>query len=230
MREYLAGAFIVLMLSGGESLEAYALRRARVSLAALAERAPRVSHIWCDGELVSIPAEAVEAGMEIVVKPGELVAVDGVVTSRVFSISEADFTCEPVPVRKSVGMQVLAGSVSLDGLLGVRASKRSKESQYAQLVHLVEKAQTRKAPIHRLADQYSVVLTIVTVGLAGLAWLLSGNSVCGPGSPCSGDTLPTHVSRADRNHVGDRSGSTQRADCKEWCLHRTSGEGRCCDI
>jgi heavy metal translocating P-type ATPase len=177
LREYLAGALIVLMLSGGEALEAYALRRARVSLTALAERVPRVAHIWCNGELVSLSAEAVDIGMEVIVKPGELVPVDGVVISGVSSISEADLTGEPVPVRKSVGTQVLAGSVNLDGLLGVRASKRSKESQYAQLVRLVEEAQTRKAPIHRLADRYSVVLTLVAVGLAGLAWLISGNSV-----------------------------------------------------
>lgn len=177
LQEYLAGALIVLMLSGGEALEAYALQRARVSLSALAQRAPRVAHRWCDGELVSIPAEAVDVGMQIVVKPGELVPVDGVVISGVSSVSEADLTGEPVPVRKSVGAHVLAGSVNMDGLLEVRASKRSKESQYAQLVRLVEKAQTHKAPIHRLADRYSVVLTGATVVLAGLAWLVSGSSV-----------------------------------------------------
>jgi len=177
LHEYLAGALIVLMLSGGEALEAYALRRARISLTALAQRAPHVAHIWRNGELVSVPAEAVDVGMEIVVKPGELVPVDGVVTSGASSLSEADLTGEPVPVHKIAGMQVLAGSVNLDGLLAVRASRRSKESQYAQLVHLVEEAQAHKAPIHRLADRYSVVLTVMAVGLAGLAWLLSGNSV-----------------------------------------------------
>jgi heavy metal translocating P-type ATPase len=177
LQEYLAGALIVLMLSGGEALEAYALRRARTSLSALTQRVPRIAHVWRNGELVSIPAEDVEVGREIVVKPGELAPVDGVVTSGVSSMSEADLTGEPVPVRKSAGMPVLAGSVNLDGVLGVRASKRSGESQYAQLVRLVEEAQARKAPIHRLADRYSIVLTLVTVGLAGLAWMLSGNSV-----------------------------------------------------
>src|SRR6266566_6246574 len=70
--EYLAGAFVVLMLSGGEALEAYALRRARSSLSALAERAPRIAHIWRGDELVNIAADQVEVGMEIVVEPGEL--------------------------------------------------------------------------------------------------------------------------------------------------------------
>lgn len=115
--QYLAGALVVLMMSGGEALEAYALRRARSSLSALAERAPRSAHIWREEELVSIPAEQVEVGMEIVVKPGELVPVDGVVTAGSSSLSEADLTGEPVPVRKAPGMLVLSGSVNLDGVL-----------------------------------------------------------------------------------------------------------------
>jgi heavy metal translocating P-type ATPase len=175
--EYLAGAFVVLMLSGGEALEAYALRRARSSLTALADRAPRTAHIWQGDELVSIPAEQVEVGMEIVVKPGELLPVDGVVTSGTSSVSEADLTGEPVPVRKTTGMLVLSGSVCLDGVLQIRASKRSAESKYAQIVRLVEEAQTKKAPIHRLADRYSIGFTIAAVGMAALAWLLSGDSV-----------------------------------------------------
>ncbi|HEU0003167.1 MAG TPA: heavy metal translocating P-type ATPase [Ktedonobacteraceae bacterium] len=175
--EYLAGAFVVLMLSGGEALEAYALRRARSSLTALADRAPRTAHIWQGDELVSIPADQVEVGMEIVVKPGELIPVDGVVTSGTSSVSEADLTGEPVPVRKTSGMLVLSGSVNLDGVLQVRADKRSAESKYAQIVRLVEEAQTRKAPIHRLADRYSIGFTIAAVSMAALAWLLSGDSV-----------------------------------------------------
>lgn len=175
--QYLAGALVVLMLSGGEALEAYALRCARSSLSALAERAPRSAHIWKGDELVSIPAEQVEVGMEIVVKPGELIPVDGVVTSGSSSLSEADLTGEPVPVRKTPGMLVLSGSVNLDGVLEIRASKRSTESKYAQIVRLVEEAQAQKAPIHRLADRYSIGFTIAAVALAGLAWVLSGDSV-----------------------------------------------------
>ena len=81
LQQALAGALIVLMLSGGEALEAYALRRARSSLSALAERAPRTAHIWQGDELISIPAEQIDVGMGIVVKPGELIPVDGTVTS-----------------------------------------------------------------------------------------------------------------------------------------------------
>ena len=177
MHQYLAGALVVLMMSGGEALEAYALRRARSSLSSLAERAPRSAHTWRGEELTTIPAEQVEVGMVIVVKPGELIPVDGVVTTGSSSLSEADLTGEPVPVRKAPGMLVLSGSVNLDGVLEIRASKRSAESKYAQIVRLVEDAQTQKAPIHRLADRYSVWFTLAAVSLAALAWAISGDSV-----------------------------------------------------
>jgi P-type E1-E2 ATPase len=84
-------------------------------LSALAERAPRSTHIWREEELVSIPAEQVEVGMEIVVKPGELIPVDGVVTAGSSSLSEADLMGEPVTVRKAPGMLVLSGSVNQEG-------------------------------------------------------------------------------------------------------------------
>ena len=177
LQEYLAGAFIVLMLSGGEALEAFALRRARTSLSALAERAPRTAHIWQNDQLISIPAESVDVDMAIVVKPGELIPVDGIVISGVSNVSEADLTGEPIPVRKTAPMLVLSGSVNLDGVLEVRASKRSAESKYAQIVRLVEEAQAQKAPIHRLADRYAVWFTIVAIALAGLSWAVSGDSV-----------------------------------------------------
>jgi heavy metal translocating P-type ATPase len=175
--QYLAGAFIVLMLSGGEALEAYALRRARSSLSALAERAPHTAHVWQNEQLSNIPADAVEVGMEVVVKPGELVPVDGVVVKGTSSVSEADLTGEPLPVRKAPGTIILSGSVNLDGVLEIQASKRSAESKYAQIIQLVKDAQEHKAPIHRLADRYAVVFTIATVLLAVLAWILSRDSI-----------------------------------------------------
>ncbi len=175
--QYLAGSFIVLMLSGGEALEAFALRRARSSLSALAERAPRIAHIRQESTLVTIPATEVEVGMALVVKPGELVPVDGVVVAGSSSVSEADLTGEPLPQRKEPGSLVLSGSVNLDTVLEVRATRRSAESQYAQIIRLVEEAQTRKAPIHRLADRYAVWFTALTVTAAGLTWLLSGSAV-----------------------------------------------------
>lgn len=176
LREYLAGAIVVLMLSGGEALEAYALQRARSSLSALAERAPRTAHVWKGDHLTNLPAEEVEIGMQVVVKPGELIPVDGVVIAGTSSVSEADLTGEPVPARREPGSLVMSGSVNLDSVLEVRTTKRSADSQYAQIVRLVEAAQQQKAPIHRLADRYGAGFTVVAVVMAAAAWALSGNS------------------------------------------------------
>jgi heavy metal translocating P-type ATPase len=175
--QYLAGAIIVLMLSGGEALEAYALRRARRSLSALAERAPHTAHIRRGDDVITVAAATVEVDTEVVVRPGELVPVDGVVIGGTSSVSEADLTGEPLPVRKEMGALVLSGSVNLDGVLDVRATRRAANSHYAQIVHLVEDAQQRKAPIHRLADRYAVVFTPLAILIAGIAWALSGDSL-----------------------------------------------------
>lgn len=175
--EWLAGAVIVLMLSGGQALEAFALSRAQRSLTALAERAPRLAHVVSNGELVTVPAEQVEVGQQVVVNPGEVVPVDGVVAEGSSSVSEADLTGEPTPQRKDLGGLILSGSVNLDTPLRVTAMKRSAESQYAQIVRLVEEAQRSKAPIHRLADRYAVWFTVLAVSLAALAWLASGRPV-----------------------------------------------------
>ncbi|HET9109916.1 MAG TPA: heavy metal translocating P-type ATPase [Ktedonobacterales bacterium] len=175
--EYLAGAVIVLMLSGGEALESFALGRARRSLSALAERAPRVAHLYVDGTLVTVAADTVEVGAEVVVKPGEVIPVDGVVTEGVSSVSEADLTGEPVPQRKEAGALALSGSVNLDSPLRITASKRSAESQYAQIVRLVEEAQASKAPIHRLADRYAVWFTAIALVIATIAWIRTGQAV-----------------------------------------------------
>jgi heavy metal translocating P-type ATPase len=175
--EYFAGAIIVLMLSGGEALEAFALRRARTSLTALADRAPRTAHVWQDGQLRDIGADQVEPAMTVVVKPGEIAPVDGVVLSGSSSVSEADLTGEPLPVRKDASSLVLSGSLNLDSALEVRATKRSAESQYAQILRLVEAAQTHKAPIHRLADRYGAGFTFLALGMAAVAWAISKDSV-----------------------------------------------------
>ncbi len=175
--EYLAGAIVVLMLSGGKALESFALHRARSSLTALAERAPHIAHVRRGDEIETVPADTLMKGALVVVKPGELIPVDGVVISGVASVSEADLTGESIPVRKEAGALVLSGSVDLDGVLDVRATKPSAESHYAQIVQLVAAAQEQKAPIHRLADRYAVWFTALALTIAGLAWLFSRDSV-----------------------------------------------------
>ncbi len=170
LQEYLAGAFVVLMMSGGSAIETFALQRARSSLTALAERAPRTAHMMKNDTLVDVPADYVEVGMIVVLKPGEAAPVDGEIIDGSCNISEADITGEAVPVKKTVGDQILSGSVLLDTVISVKALKRSSESKYAQIVKLVAEAEKQRAPIHRLADRYSVWFTLFTVIAAALAW------------------------------------------------------------
>lgn len=218
LQEYLAGAIIVLMLSGGTALEAFALRRARKSLSALAERAPRRANIWQGDRLVTLPAEDVQIGMEVVMKPGELIPVDGLVTKGASSVSEADLTGEPVPVHKTAGQVCYAGSVNLDSVLEARATRRSADSQYAQIVRLVEQAQQHKAPIHRLADRYGVWFTVLALVIAGTAWFLSGDSIYAlavlvVATPCplilaTPIAIMAGIDRAARKGVIVKSGAT----------------------
>ena len=216
--QYLAGAIIVLMLSGGEALEAFALQRAGRSLSRLAERAPRTAHIWRDDQLADISADAVDRDQIVVIKPGEIIPVDGLVIAGSSGVSEADLTGEPLPVSKAPGSQVLSGSVNLDHMLEVRALKRSAESQYAQILRLVADAQERKAPIHRLADRYGAAFTALAVGMAAIAWLISGDSlyalaVLVVATPCplilaTPIAIMSGIDRAARHGIIAKSGAT----------------------
>jgi heavy metal translocating P-type ATPase len=172
LRQYLAGGVILLMLSGGEALEAYALRRARRELSALISRAPSVAHKRVSGELLDIQASQVIVGDIIVIKPGEVVPVDGVVISGISEVDEAALTGEPVPVEKKPSSHVLSGSINQNNVLEVRALRAAAESKYEQIIKLVKQAEDSRAPVVRLADRYSIGFTLVTFAIAGVSWLI----------------------------------------------------------
>ena len=173
----LAGAVIGLMFSGGEALEAAASRRARRELTALVRRAPTVAHRLVDGRLEDVPAEAVAAGDTLVVLTGEVVPVDGTVSSADAVVDTSTLTGEPLPVTLRRGMAVLSGSGNAGPPLEVRAERPATESAYAALVRLVERAQSERAPFVRLADRYAGVFLPVTLAFAGVAWAISGDPV-----------------------------------------------------
>ena len=144
--------------------------------------------------------------------------MDGLVTKGSSSVSEADLTGEPVPVNKTAGQVCYAGSVNLDSVLEVRATTRSADSQYAQIVRLVEQAQQHKASIHRLADRYGVWFTVLALVMAGAAWFLSGDSVYAlavlvVATPCplilaTPIAIMAGIDRAARKGVIVKSGAT----------------------
>ena len=173
--EYFAGTVVVLMQSGGEALETYAMRRASASLGALLARAPKIAHRLSGRQLEDVPVEAVNRDDLLMVKPGDLVPVDGVVTAGTSAVDQSALTGEPIPVRALPGTELMSGSVNLDGALTLRALRKSSESQYQQIVLLMERARADKPPIVRIADRFAVWFTPVTLAMCGVAYLVTHN-------------------------------------------------------
>ena len=177
--EYLASLIIVLMLSGGQALEDYAGRRARSELDALLERAPQIAHrLPSDGGTpTDIPADDVASGDMLLVKPAELVPVDGVLLSAEAAFDESSLTGESLPVTHTAGETVLSGSVNGSQAVRIRATATTADSQYQRIVALVREAGASKAPVVRLADRFAVPFTALSLLIAGGAWLFSGDPV-----------------------------------------------------
>jgi heavy metal translocating P-type ATPase len=171
--EYLAGCVIVLMQTGGEALEAYAVHRASDALETLLARAPRLAHRHHGDLVVDVAVHEVAVGDLLLVRPGELIPVDGMIISGTAAIDQSALTGEPLAVPRGPGEEVLSGSVSLDGALELRALRPSSESQYEQIVTLVRSAQQEKAPIGRVADRYAIVFTPLTLLMCGLAYVIT---------------------------------------------------------
>ncbi len=214
--QWIAGNIILLMLSGGEALERYAAQRARRHLTHLLSGLPTVAHRKTARGLTDISVEEVELEDTLVVKPGEIVPVDGVISHGSSTIDESLLTGEPLAVDKGVHDRVLGGSVNQSGLLEMRATAVAGGSQYQRIVVLVREAERNKAPFVRLADRYSLMFTLVTFSLAVAAWLLSGDSlralaVLVVATPCplilaTPIAILSGMSRAARDGVIMRSG------------------------
>jgi heavy metal translocating P-type ATPase len=174
--QYFAGAVIVLMQSGGEALEAYAMGRASESLEALLARAPRTAHRLRGDTIDDVPVEQVQVGDTLVIKPGDLIPVDAEVTEGSSTVDQAALTGEPLPIRAVAGTALMSGSVNLEGALRARALRLSGQSQYQQIVQLVERARREKPPIQRLADRFAIWFTPVTLAMCGVAYLITGST------------------------------------------------------
>ena len=173
----LAGAVVGLMFSGGAALEDFASARARRELTALIQRAPRVAQLRVDGGLQQVPVERVQAGDVIVVRTGEVVAVDGTVVGGEAVVDTSALSGEALPVTIAAGMAVLSGTANAAAPFEIRAERPAAESAYAALVRLVEQAQAQRAPFVRMADRYAAFFLPATLIAAGGAWAASGDAV-----------------------------------------------------
>jgi heavy metal translocating P-type ATPase len=175
--EYLAGTLVVLMLSGGEALEAYAVRSASSVLSALARRMPTVAHRKTDGELRDVPVAEVTAGDALVVLPHEICPVDGTVLDGHGSMDESYLTGEPYQVSKAPGASVISGAINGEAALTVRVDRPAEDSRYAKIMRVMRDSEQRRPRIRRLGDQLGALYTPLAVAIALAAWAFSGDAV-----------------------------------------------------
>lgn len=173
--EYLAAGIILLMLTGGEALEDYAQERAKKELNDLLKRAPKIAHLKTKTGEKDVPVGDIKVGDMIIVKPGEVVPVDGIIAHGTTTLDESALTGESLAVERGKGGVLLSGSINQLAAIEVKATATSGDSQYEKIIHLVEKAASSRSPLVRLADQYSLPFTLVSFGIAGLAWLVSAD-------------------------------------------------------
>lgn len=179
--EYLAASIIALMLTGGEALEDYAAARARRDLRSLLDRAPQRAHRLpaVDApvdQAENIEIDRVEPGDVLLVRPAEVVPVDGEAIDA-GSFDESSLTGESASVAKDVGDTILSGSVNGTQAVRMRATRLAADSQYQKIITLVRQTEDQQAPIVRVADRYAMPFTAVSLLIAGLAWWLSGDPV-----------------------------------------------------
>ena len=173
--EYLAGTLVVLMLSGGQALEAYAVSRASFALEALARRMPALAHCKKDGGVGDVPLAEVAVGDVLVVFPHETCPVDGVVLEGRSTMNESYLTGEPFLLPKAPGSAVLSGAINGDGALTIRAEKTAVDSRYAKIMQVMRDSEQRRPQLRRLGDQIGAVYTPLAVAIALVAWAISGD-------------------------------------------------------
>jgi heavy metal translocating P-type ATPase len=176
-KQYWAAIIVVVMLTGGETLEDYAENRAKSELDALLSRAPKQAHVLKKGQVVDVPVSQVHVGDQLVIRPGELVPVDGEIIEGAASFDESSLTGESVPQAKDVHDHLLSGSINTDGVVTIRALRLAADSQYEQIIKLVRSARNSQSPFVRLADRYSIPFTAISFAIAITAWLVSGHAI-----------------------------------------------------
>jgi heavy metal translocating P-type ATPase len=177
LEEYLAGAIVVLMLSGGETLEQYAVRSASSVLKALAGRMPSVAHCKRNSGLVDIPVEQIAIGDRLAVLPHEICPVDGVVVEGHGVMDESFLTGEPFQITKAPGAGVLSGAINGESALTIEATKLPVDSRYARIMEVMRESEQTRPRMRRLGDQLGAWYTPLALAIALLAWLLSGEAV-----------------------------------------------------
>ena len=174
--EYLVGAIIVLMFSGGIALEQYATHRASSVLDALAKRMPRIAHRKLETGIADIALDQVAVGEILSVLPHEYCPVDGVVIEGHGTMDESFLTGEPFEMSKAPGSQVLSGAINGESMLEIHATRLPVDSRYARIMQVMQRAEQNRPHLRRLGDRLGAWYTPVALMVAVFGWALSGQS------------------------------------------------------
>jgi heavy metal translocating P-type ATPase len=174
--EYLTGSIIVLMLSGGSTLEEYSSRRASGVLDALAKRMPQIAHRQRGEHPVDVALQDIRIGDTLVVYPHEVCPTDGRVIEGHGRMNEAFLTGEPFEMSKAPGARVISGALNGETALTIRADKLPIDSRYARIMRVMEETQQRRPRLRRLGDKLGAWYTPLAVTIALLAWLVTRES------------------------------------------------------
>ncbi|WEV45818.1 heavy metal translocating P-type ATPase [Streptococcaceae bacterium ESL0687] len=216
--EYWASLIIIVMLVGGDSLEDYAAHRASRELDLLISKSPVRAHLQAEnGQVTDIDVTEIKVGDVLLVKPLELVPVDGKLLSTEAEVDQSSLTGESKPVKLAKDQEILSGSINGDSKILIQATKLAKDSKYQQIVSLVKEIKEKPAHFVRMADQYAVPFTIISYTIAGLAWIFTRDvhrfvEVLVVASPCplilaAPIAFIAGMSRLSRNNVLVKSGT-----------------------
>lgn len=175
--QYWAAIVIVVMLTGGEALEDYAHHRAQSELDALLKHAPQRAKVIRKGKTQEVPVNELRVGDKILINAGDIVPVDATIIDGTANFDEASLTGESLPQPKQMNSSLLSGSINLDGSVTAKATATAENSQYQQIVKLVQSAAASQAPFVRLADRYAVPFTLLAYALAIGVWVYSGEAI-----------------------------------------------------
>ncbi|UOH53978.1 cation-translocating P-type ATPase (plasmid) [Enterobacter ludwigii] len=173
--EFLPAAVIILIMAVVGALESYTLDSTRRSIRGLLDLTPPMANVRRGDEEVPVAVAELQYGDIVIVRPGERIPVDGVVTAGAAAVNQAPITGESMPVEKLKGHEVFAGTLNEDGRLEIRTTKIGADTTLARIVHLVEEAQESKAPIQGVADRFTVWFLPAVLVLAVIGYLTSGD-------------------------------------------------------
>ena len=226
--DYWAAWMILVMLTGGDSLEDYATSQADKELKSLLKNTPRIADKLVDGKVQQVKVDDLKIGDIVLIKPGSQVPVDGEIVKGSSSFDQSSLTGESVPVNKTIGDTLMSGSLNGDNAVEMKVTKLAKDSEYQTIVALVKTSEAQPAKFVKMADRYAVPFTIISLVIGIAAMLVSIYTNPGAGwqahfmrfaqvmvvaSPCplliaAPVAMVSGMSSMSKNHIIVKSGTT----------------------